>query len=283
MSTKFERETAVRRLDDDEFDANIDPGWFVHRGPNGGYVAALLLRALTERVGDAERAPRSLTVHYVSPADVGEVRVSTAVERVGRSVTSCSARLRQDDRLVAIAMSAFAAPRPGPTFCDLVMPEVPAASTFPVVDVPDEAPAIAHRWDTRWAIGTPPWMEGPAGSEAVAGGWIRHEEPQVADACSVAAITDAWVPPLFSRVREPLIVPTVDLTIHFRASLPLPDASAEDHVLAVFHTDAANEGFVEESGEIWSPTGVLLAQSRQLAAVVPFDLTFSPRSPADPG
>ena len=270
MATKFERDTAVTRVDDDEFDAAVDPGWLVHRGPNGGYVAAIILRALSARVDDATRAPRSFTVHYVSPADVGPIRVTTSIERIGRSVTSCSARLHQDDRLVALAVAAFAAPRPGPEFCDVTMPEVMAVRDIPAVEIPAEAPEIARRWDMCWALGDPPWMQSPPSSEAVAGGWIRLEDPQPADACVVAAITDAWVPPVFSRIREPIIVPTVDLTIHFRSSLPLAETGADDYVFAVFRTDAANEGFLEESGEVWSPDGTLLAQSRQLAAVFPF-------------
>lgn len=278
MATKFERDTAVRRVGDDEFDATIDEGWLVHRGPNGGYVAAIILRALTDRVSDASRAPRSLTVNYVAPADVGSIRVTTVVERTGRSLTSCSARLHQGDRLVALAVAAFAAPRPGPEFCDVVMPQVASAGEIVANEIPDEAPAITHRWDMRWALGNPPWVERPPSREALAGGWIRLEEPQVVDACAIAAVTDAWVPPVFSRIREPMIVPTVDLTIHFRASLPLPDASADDYVLVVFRTEAAKEGFLEESGEVWSSDGTLMAQSRQLAAVVPFS-----RSPADRG
>jgi acyl-CoA thioesterase len=267
MATKFERDTAVIRVDEETFDASIDEGWLVMRGPNGGYVAAIVLRALTERVGDAARSPRSLTLHYVSPADVGPVRVTTSIERVGRSLTSCSARLHQADRLVALAMAAFSAPRAGPMFCDLKMPKVDAADRIEPTPVHVDAPAIAHRWDMRWAIGQQPWNDAPPAGEAVAGGWIRLEEPQVLDACAVAAITDAWVPPVFSRMREPIVVPTIDLTVHFRVSLPLPDAQSDDYLLAVFRTDAASEGFLEESGEVWSASGTLVAQSRQLAAV----------------
>jgi acyl-CoA thioesterase len=56
-------------------------------------------------------------------------------------------------------------------------------------------------------------------------------------------------------------VPTIDLTIHFRADLPLPS----DYVLVTFESRLSHGGFVEEDGAIWSRDGHLIAQSRQLA------------------
>jgi acyl-CoA thioesterase len=270
VPTRFEADTAVHAAGEGRYEASVDEGWLVIRGPNGGYVAAIILRALADTVGDASRAPRSLTVHFVSPADVGPVTVTTAIERVGRSLTSCSARLHQDDRLVALAVAAFSAPRPGPEFCDKQIPHVPTPDAIEAPVIPPEAPNIARRWETRWAVGDPPWVQGPPSDEAVAGGWIRLEEPQVLDACAVAAITDAWVPPVFSRTREPLAVPTIDLTVHFRTSLPLATATPDDFLLAMFRTSAAKDGFMEEDGEVWSCDGTLVAQSRQLAAILPF-------------
>jgi acyl-CoA thioesterase len=59
-------------------------------------------------------------------------------------------------------------------------------------------------------------------------------------------------------------VPTVDLTVHIRAALPLPG----DFVLAVFRTREVSGGFLEEDGEIWSRDGRLLAHSRQLGVML---------------
>ncbi len=56
--------------------ARIDPGWWIERGPNGGYVAALILRAVTAEVADPERRLRSFTVHYLAPPDEGPVEVA---------------------------------------------------------------------------------------------------------------------------------------------------------------------------------------------------------------
>jgi acyl-CoA thioesterase len=59
-------------------------------------------------------------------------------------------------------------------------------------------------------------------------------------------------------------VPTVDLTVHFRAAWPA-DLDPSDFALVVFRSRLARDGFVEEDGEVWTRSGVLLAQSRQLA------------------
>jgi acyl-CoA thioesterase len=111
----------------------------------------------------------------------------------------------------------------------------------------------------------------------VAGGWIRLPEHRVVDAFVASAVTDAWIPPTFSRVEVPVFVPTVDLTIHFRAELPHPGLLPDSFVLAAFRTTVAAGGFLEEDGEIWAPDGTLLAQSRQLATVLPLDGAASRR------
>ena len=265
----FDRETAVRPLGDGRYESRLDRAWWVHRGPNGGYLAAIVLRALTEAVSDAERSPRSLTVHYVAPPAEGALDVGTTIERAGRSLTSCSARLTQDGKLIGLALGAFSKARPGPEFSDLRPPAAPPVEESPEIDAPADdpfIPDIAFRWENRMVRGGFP-LE--ATGEAVITRWIRLPEGRVVDGLVAAAVTDAVIPAVFGRVEAQIIVPTVDLTIHFRSSLPLPDAKPDDYVLADFRTNVAAEGFLEEDGEIWSRDGVLLAQSRQLAAILP--------------
>lgn len=271
--TRFDRDTAVRPLGAGAldpapggpaaFEARIDRGWWVVRGPNGGYVAALLLRALAARV-PPERAARSLTVHYTAPPAEGPVRIETTVERVGRSLTTVSGRMAQDGRTLALALAAFSLPRAGAAFDHTRMPEAPPPEACPPIE---EHIPIHARFDYRWAVGEPP---ASGSAQALCGGWIRSAEPRRADAALVAAFCDAWPPACFSWAsdRDALgAVPTVDLTIHFRRALPLAEARPEDFHLAVFRTRLAHEGFLEEDGEIWSRDGRLLAQSRQLAVI----------------
>ena len=73
------------------------------------------------------------------------------------------------------------------------------------------------------------------------------------------------MPPIFSKLSEWMGVPTIDLTIHFRANVPIASMTDTDYCLVVFRSQLAAQGLIEEDGEVWSPDGVLLAHSRQLA------------------
>lgn len=262
--TTFDDDTAVQRVSGDTFRATIDRKWWVLRGPNGGYVAAILERAMTAAVDDPARPARSITVHFLTPPDAGPVDVHTQIERQGRALTSTSARLVQGDRLIATAVGAFSARRDAIEYSEVEMPNVPLPDEVPSRAL-EGAPAHAAMFDWRPAIGPVPFEEG---DQAITGGWFRLREPQVADPVVLTSYADGWFPALFFRTREPVGVPTVDFTVHFRASLPLPNARPDDFYLVVFRAPLAHEGFVVEDGEIWSEDGRLVAQVRQLAVVL---------------
>ena len=72
MSVLFEAETALRSLGGGRHRARFSSDWWVHSGPNGGIVAATVLRACTDELQAHDRVPRTLTVHYLAPPEVGE-------------------------------------------------------------------------------------------------------------------------------------------------------------------------------------------------------------------
>jgi acyl-CoA thioesterase len=125
---------------------------------------------------------------------------------------------------------------------------------------------MQERFEARPALGPEPFS---GGDRSEVGGWLRLTEPRPYDPLLVATISDAWIPAAFARMtpEDRVGVPTVDLTVHFRSAIPA-SLRADDHVLVVFRTCVANEGFVEEDGEIWTADGTLLAQSRQLAVLL---------------
>lgn len=264
METVFDRDTALERTGPDSFSGHVHKRWWIVRGPNGGYLAAMLLRALMDRVDDDVRTPRSLTIHYTRPPAEDAVAVETSVEREGRSVSTLTARMTQDGRLIALALASFSVPWTGTEFDETVMPDVPAPEELePNPDRP-EMPFVTN-FDFRWALGRTPLGQG---GKAESGAWMRLREPRVADHALAAQFMDAWIPAVFSKVVAPSGVPTIDLTMHFRSQLPLEGARPDDWYLGVFRTTLARQGFIEEDGELWSRDGRLLVQSRQLALIM---------------
>ena len=266
----FSTLTAVARDDTDRFSLDIDPSSFIARGPNGGYIAAVLLRALLARIDDLEggaaaRAPRSLTVHYPAPPTAGPAEITTEVIRAGRSLVTCAAHLTQQGKPMAAALAAFSPPWPGEAWNDRPAPEAPSAETLTYGRLERPPLPFLDYWDHRFTKGRAVDPTGPAETQ----GWIRLAETEPIDGPVVAAMTDAFPPAVFTRYAVPNPVPTVDLTIHFRAGLPMDGLGPDDFVLGQFRTRTVAEGFLEEDGELWTTSGVLLAQSRQLAIMLP--------------
>jgi acyl-CoA thioesterase len=262
---RFDRDTRVTPHADGHFEADIDTGWWVIRGPNGGYVAAIALRAACEAVQDETRTPRSLTVHYLSPPVEGPASVETRIERTGRSLSTVTARMSQGDRLRAIAIAALSTPRESHSFYHAEMPDVPPADSLE--PLPPSIP-LHDRYEYRFV----PDMRPNIGAErAITAAWIRLSEPHALDHALLAAYADALPPAIFARahnVGEFGALPTVDLTVHFRVDPKQAELGPDDFCLAVFHSRLAHGGYIEEDGEIWSPGGQLLAQSRQLAVIL---------------
>jgi len=266
-TTEFDRATAVAPLGDGGWEAACDAGWWAGRGPNGGYLAATVLRAMAAELGDPAREPRALTCHYLRPPAVGPMRIDVAVERSGRAMSQLSARLRQDGRDCVIAIAAFGTDVPGPAGFVTAPPAVAAFEDVePARTAARSGLSMVERFEVRPALGGA-MLAGA--DEALTGGWLRLADPRPTDAIALTMFADAWFPAPWVRLREPVPAPTIDLTVHFRAPAAAAALEPGEPVLAVFRSTTATGGFFEEDGELWSRDGVLLAQSRQLALLAP--------------
>jgi acyl-CoA thioesterase len=263
----FDLSTLVAPLEEPgAFGAVIDQPWWVIRGPHGGFLAAVILRAMTAAVDDPARPPRSFTTHFLSAPALGPLTIRPVVERAGASATFVSARAEQQGRTFALSLAAFSRPFEGVAFDDATMPDVPPPEEVAPLELSDEVPPYLRNFEVRPAIGDRPFT---GSDHATVGGWIRTADTHVADAPAVAAIMDAWVPSVFPRTTSPVVCPTIDLTVHFRSALPVEGARAEDLYLARFESWVARDGFFAEDGELWTRDGLLIAQSRQQALILP--------------
>jgi acyl-coenzyme A thioesterase PaaI-like protein len=285
----FDRDTAVTLQEESEseserlFAAQVSPDWRAGRGPHGGYLAAIILRALTETVADPARsgewaggrAPRSLTIHYARAPEPGPVSIRTRIERAGRSLSTLSARMEgEDGSLIALALAAFSVPWPAQEIAELPMPEV--APPDPVREsgalLNKHAPPFVRHLVLQPRMGAVPFTGSDHPMEI--GGWLGLLEPRPIDALSLAFFSDALFSPPFIRLTEPAATPTIDLTVHFRTPMPRVSGQAGDPdpdelCLARFSSGLVHEGFFEEDGVIWAADGTVLIQSRQLGIVLP--------------
>jgi acyl-CoA thioesterase len=263
----FDADTAVEELGDSRFAATMSERWWVGKGPNGGYVAAVLLRAI-QASASAERAPRSLTVHYQRAPLAGPVEIDVAVEREGGRVTFLSARMSQAGKVQATAQAVLSESwSEEEVLNEARMPAAGEPGELQTFDDPGAiagAPRMLQNYRFRSALGEPAF----SGGAPHTGAWIRSREPRLLDAPLAAALLDTWFPAPFVPLQRPHGAPTIDYTVHFRSPLPPAGAAPEDPYLVSFRTNLARHGFFEEDGELWSSDGVLLAQSRQLALLL---------------
>jgi acyl-CoA thioesterase len=255
----FDADTAVEAAGPGRWRAWAPEHWFVARGPNGGYLAAVVTRAVEAAAG---RPLRSLTLHFIAAPAAGPIDVAVTLERVGRTYTAASIRLEQDGAPKALALATLGElPESGPEW-DAAPP--PAATPLSETEriPPDQAnvPAFMRNYDMRWGLGGD-------GDRPGSGGWMRTAEPRLLDAPLVAALTDAWAPAAFIALGRFGAAPTLDLTIHIRRPLPPAGMAPEDYVLGRFTSRLSVAGVWEEDGELWTPDGRLIAQSRQLALI----------------
>lgn len=269
---KLARDSAIREVSAAEaerrFAGEVSPDWRAGRGPHGGYIAAMLMRALVASVTDSERAPRSVTIHYARAPVPGPVSIATVLEREGRSLSTLSARMEQEGKLIALVLSAFSRAWGGPEYAEAPLPDV--------------APPDDDRSTGRFVrYGAPPFTEHVVLQPRIGrpfsgedepmeiGGWIGLAEPAALDAPTVAFFADALIPAPFTRTRAAAPAPTIDLTVHFAVPLPLAhDADPRELCFARTHTRVIHEGFFVEDGTIWARDGTLLAKSRQLAIML---------------
>lgn len=286
----FELATAVAPLGDGRFRAEVDAGWSTPIAANGGYLAAILVRAIEAHPqAPTGRQLRSLTCHYLRPVTAGPLDVEVEILRSGRRITNVRVSASQAGKDTILALAALAVldlPAAGTW-----EPEPPQVAPAPPRDAPavdpdryredgagrwlgttDRMPPMFQRVRVAPRIGGVPFSAKPLppGEAPETGGWITLPEPRPIDAAFVALCTDVWWPPAFQPLGRPAIAPTIDLTIHVRADIP-PEGLPDEPVLGWYRSTAAHGGLMEEDAALFLPDGTLLAHARQLAIFMPLE------------
>ncbi|GGZ48566.1 hypothetical protein GCM10010387_48620 [Streptomyces inusitatus] len=266
--SEFDRDTALTPRTPGVYDAELSAGWTIMRAVNGGYLLALLGRAL----GDALPHPDPFTVsaHYLSASRPGPAVIRTEAVRSGGSLSTGQASLFQYDkdgteveriRLLATygdldklpaEVRTPAAPPPFPPYEKCL-----GASDGPRPPIPGGS-EILDRLNIRLDPATAGWAVGAPSGKGEMRGWFSLADGRDADPLSLLLTVDA-LPPTAFELGIKGWTPTVELTVHIRRR-PAPGP-----LRVALTTRNAAGGFLEEDAEVWDSENRLVAQSRQLA------------------
>ena len=244
--------------------AHIDPGWDIGGNTNGGYMLAIVGRALTAMCDRPD--PVSVTAHYLTPGRHGPASIDTEVVKVGKRFATASALLRTDRPVMAVLgtfgdLDPAAGAGSDAHLVDATAPDLPPVEDCVSMAAGESAPPFMQRVDLRLHPDDATFAGGdPSGTPRVRG-WFRLSDGEPMDTVALLLAVDAFPPTVFNA-RLPIgWTPTVELTAHVRAR-PAPG-----WLRCAFSTRFVTGGFLEEDGEIWDAEGRLVAQSRQLALV----------------
>jgi acyl-coenzyme A thioesterase PaaI-like protein len=237
------------------FTAHLDRElWVANSGPWGGYVAALLTKAIGAAVGELPVV--TLNVHFLRRLEEGEARVTVDVEALGGRVGHVVARVTQHDRTGAVALATLGRNPQDDFVTDYPRPDAPPAES--VRRRAESSHPYMQHLDVRPTVLVRPWS---GDNEGTLAGWIRLVEPRPLDLPLLAALPDGWMPGTWARLQQPSGKVTVDLTTHFRSDIAAGD---DGWCFIRIRTRHVERGFADEECEVWGADGRLLSQSRQL-------------------
>lgn len=262
-SHSFDAALALQPLVPDRWAGHTCPDWANMVGPFGGITAAQLLHAAcldARRLGE----PLALTVNFAAGVADGAFEIEARPVRTNRSTQHWLMTLLQGGQVCTTASAVFAVRRPTWSAPELAMPEVPPADQVPVET---RLPPVAwpQRYEFRFVHGGWPDYRRPQevpDSRTVL--WVRDQPPRPLDAQSLAAIADVFYPRVFRRRQRFTPAGSVSITTYFHADAAALAAQGERALLAVAHGRRFVQGFFDQSAELWSDDGHLLASSHQV-------------------
>lgn len=259
-------DTTIEPVDGGRFRAKLCSDWAL-MGPNGGYLAAVALRAAQR--GLSLPRPASLSCQFLSPPRFGHVDLEVVTLRATRRAAAARVSMSQFGRPVLEAM-VWAA------HDGLTGPEGPW-TPMPAVPGPEELPDLRVLLEEE-GRGVPPWhdcvtlrelagrttLQTPA---PVAFSWARFQ-PQATfddpwlDACRSVILVDSlqWpaVMNAFPELETQLFAPSIDLYVAFH------DFAPDDGWLLVNAAGvASHRGVLGGAAQVWAPDGRLVAAGMQ--------------------
>lgn len=231
-------------------------------GPFGGVIASTLLRAIIEHP-DCLGSPVSFTVNYAAPVKDGSFIIKANPTRTNRSTQHWYVELCQHHEIVITATAVTAKKRDTWSSIELNKPEVPDAERVDSLSLTEVPPWVNH-YDIKIVKGAPRAYTKSNYADSVTLQWMKDKPNRPLDYLSLASMCDAFFPRIYVRREKVVPIGTVSLTVYFHSDTEALEKHNNHHVLGHTRAQNFNNGFYDQTGEIWSADGSLLATTTQL-------------------
>lgn len=244
------------------------PGtWGQGRAGFGGLAVALVFEAMQAKV-PADRPVRSLAVTFVGPLILDQpVSFEAEVLREGKAVSQVLGRAMQNGQVVTLVQGSFGAGREStinvPALAAPMMKPAAECQELPYIE--KITPEFTQHLAMRWAVGGMPFSNNKSREM---GGWVRlrdHDPLETLNATHLLALVDAWPPAVLPHLSAPAAGSSLTWTIEFMQ--PLPTLTTGDWCMYLANVEHARDGYGHIAAALWSPSGELLALSRQTVTV----------------
>jgi acyl-CoA thioesterase len=233
-------------------------------GPFGGVTAATLLRAVVEqedRIGD----PCAITVNFTAAIARGPFDVTARAVRTGRSVQHWYVELRQQDIVAANATVVCARRSPTWAHRPATPPAAPDSRSIEPMRT-DGRNAFVEQFEFRFVEGA---LERNAGFDGKLRSarsclWLNNAVPRNWDFVGLTTFCDLFFGRIFHVQGTVFPAATVSLTAYFHVDAASLSALGNCPLLGVADANVFDTGFFDQTAQLWSPDGRLLATTTQI-------------------
>ena len=267
---RFQEAIKLESLEDNKFIVNPDTNYFVGNTPHGGYLMAVMHKALTSILPHSTAI--SSSVQYLDRIDAKNFELEVETFKTSRGSSSGIVKLKQDDKICTTFTG---------TCSDFQFMKGYDGLQKPLPNIfneGDKKDYIKMNYDKISKGFTPAFIQQ---LECLIhpdhAWWNRDSNDKNNEArCSAflemqGGIPDQFCLSFYSDILPPVVsnkygplgwIPTITLTTHIRQ---LPSTS---ELYADFRATDINKGYFEQDCNIWDLNGNLVASSRQLTRIL---------------
>lgn len=255
---QFDQDTLFTPDERLTFSGHITKNWSINGVPNGGYLMAILAKAMLQE-SDFKSTP-IITANFLGRSEPGKAGISIEKMAVSRQFNRMQAVLKQNGKEKIRAFGTFANEN---NQCILESYETPAPEITKlencvlVPEIPNYP--LFGQMDIRLDPTSTGWLSGKLSDRSEIKGFIKFKNDRPFDVLSVLLIADSFPPAVITSQGMVAWVPTLEFSVNIR------NITTSKWLKCVFRTRFITCGLLEEDGEIWDQDDKLIAISRQVA------------------